>query len=413
MNTFPIKRLFIYLCFGVLLACDAENPAPDTSAPPASNSAETTLRLDPEQAALTTEITNAYLRQVDADFNTVDAELESLAATVSDLLASPDAASLQASRSAWISANTAYELTSVHRFFADTIASDADSLAFFQLQYQINHWPILPGYIDYVVNYPDSGIVNDMTVAIEPDSLRAQHGAFDADEAAIGFQVVEFLLWGENVNDSPARPASDFLPQTELSAEEEADGMSVSDLPNNRRRELLRNTVAILRSDFAELNSLWLTLRTGYATQLNDRPARDTLTDLLDAITRLLTEQILAGSLYQMLNGEFQASKPSIYSNSSATAASAALTGLERLLLETSAPDAANLDSLLNSLSDNYEEFFLPNFDSSKECLVVLFSTDPQEFAAAPAVSEFKVVECINSITNMIDYLERLKAGDA
>ncbi|MEQ8315670.1 MAG: imelysin family protein [Gammaproteobacteria bacterium] len=413
MNTIPIKRLFIYLCFGLLLACDADNPAPDASAPPASDSAETTLRLDPEQAALTTEITNAYLRQVDADFNTVDAELESLAGAVSDLLASPDAASLQEARSAWISANTAYELTSVHRFFADTIASDADSLAFFQLQYQINHWPILPGYIDYVVNYPDSGIVNDMTVAIEPDSLRAQHGAFDADEAAIGFQVVEFLLWGENVNDSPARPASDFLPQTELSAEEEADGMSVSDLPNNRRRELLRNTVAILRSDFAELNSLWLTLRTGYATQLNDRPARDTLTDLLDAITRLLTEQILAGSLYQMLNGEFQASKPSIYSNSSATAASAALTGLERLLLETSAPDAANLDSLLNSLSDNYEEFFLPNFDSSKECLVVLFSTDPQEFAAAPAVSEFKVVECINSITNMIDYLERLKAGDA
>lgn len=413
MNTIPIKRLFIYLCFGVLLACDAENPAPDASAPPASGSAETTLRLGPEQAALTTEITNAYLRQVDADFNTVDAELESLAGAVSDLLASPDAAGLQEARSAWISANTAYELTSVHRFFADTIASDADSLAFFQLQYQINHWPILPGYIDYVVNYPDSGIVNDMTVAIEPDSLRAQHGAFDADEAAIGFQVVEFLLWGENVNDSPARPASDFLPETELSAVEEADGMSVSDLPNNRRRELLRNTVAILRSDFAELNSLWLTLRTGYASQLNDRPARDTLTDLLDAITRLLTEQILAGSLYQMLNGEFQASKPSIYSNSSATAASAALTGLERLLLETSAPDAANLDSLLNSLSDNYEEFFLPNFDSSKECLVVLFSTDPQEFAAAPAVSEFKVVECINSITNMIDYLERLKAGDA
>jgi putative iron-regulated protein len=413
MNTILIKRFSTYLCFGLLLACDADTSAPDSSAPSATDPAETMLRLDPDQAALTAGITNAYLRQIDADFNTVDAELESLAGAVAGLLASPDAASLQESRTAWVSANTAYELTSIHRFFADTIAADADSLKLFQLQYQINHWPILPGYIDYVANYPDSGIVNDMTVAIEADNLRAQHGAFDADEAAIGFQVVEFLLWGENVNDSPARPASDFLPETQLSAEEQADGISVSDLPNNRRRELLRSTVAILRSDFAELNSLWLSVRTGYAAQLNDSPARDTLTDLLDAITRLLTEQILAGSLYQMLNGEFQASKPSIYSNSSATAASAALTGLERLLLETSAPDSANLDSLLNSLSENYEEFFLPNFDSSKECLVVLFSTDPQEFAAAPAVSEFKVVECINSITNMIDYLERLKAGDA
>ena len=77
------------------------------------------------------------------------------------------------------------------------------------------------------------------------------------------------------------------------------------------------------------------------------------------------------------------------------------------MLLETGPDNTTNLDSLLSQLSSDYGEFFLQNFDTSKECLVVVYSVDTS--AASAAETEFKVVECINSLTNMLDYLQRIK----
>ena len=63
-------------------------------------------------------------------------------------------------------------------------------------------------------------------------------------------------------------------------------------------------------------------------------------------------------------------------------------------------------------LSADFEELFYQNFDASKECLVLLYSTlvPPQDPAAA-LQSEFEIVECINLLSNMIDHLEQTKFG--
>ena len=134
------------------------------------------------------------------------------------------------------------------------------------------------------------------------------------------------------------------------------------------------------------------------------------LGDLLTALTSVLIEDVLARSLYPMLNGDFTDSFPSIFSHSSQNVASAQLFGLEQLLREIST-ESMTLDEILSKLSGDYAEYFFQNFDASKECLVLLFSTqDASPIPTSAAEAEFTVVECINQLTKMIDYVEQVQS---
>lgn len=409
MSISNLLKVYSCLSLGLLLSCDGNNQ--ETNSDTQFSTEVSAIALDMSAISSAAAIGDAYIRRIDLDFNAAGAAIDAFADEVARFLATPDESSLQQVRESWITANTAYEQITLHRYFAESALEDTQALQLFQLDYRLNHWPILPGYVDYVSNYPDSGIVNDMTVILESGYLRSQHGAFDINEVSIGFHVLEFLLWGENIDSESPRPATDFLVQRELSAQQQADGMNVVDLANNRRRELLQLLTTLLDEDFENLASTWSASSTGYRP-VSTASAVQTLQYMLDGIIGLLREEILANSLYLMLNGEFGESRPSPFSDSSQNAVSAQLSSLELLLLETRQQEGGSLDQLLNSLSADYQEFFLQNLDASKECLVILFtSASRQEMTTAE--TEFRVVECINSLTNMIDYLERVLPGNA
>lgn len=68
----------------------------------------------------------------------------------------------------------------------------------------IDPWPIEPGFIDSLPDYPESGLVNDLVIEINGDSLRQQHQITDAAEVALGFHVLEYYIF--------ERPLEEFLP---------------------------------------------------------------------------------------------------------------------------------------------------------------------------------------------------------
>ena len=126
----------------------------------------------------------------------------------------------------------------------------------------------------------------------------------------------------------------------------------------------------------------------------------------------MLTEEMLVRSLYPLLNGEYIDSIQSPFSHSTQNAASAQLTSVEQLLLDTGPTQGLSLDSILISLSSDFEELFYQNFDASKECLVLLYSTlGSPEDTRDSLRAEFEIVECINLLTNMIDHLEQIKVS--
>jgi hypothetical protein len=69
------------------------------------------------------------------------------------------------------------------------------------LLYQLDAWPIQPGYIDAIEHYPNSGIVNDITVDLSIESIRNQHGFSDVEEIILGFHPLEYLIFSKRATD--------------------------------------------------------------------------------------------------------------------------------------------------------------------------------------------------------------------
>ena len=125
----------------------------------------------------------------------IDAALV-LDAAVVTFLDAPGDNSQKVAQDAWLTCHDRWLLTHVDFMFNVREAV--------LLEYQVAAWPITPGYIDSQPDYPHSGIVHDLTLPVNADNLREQHGFSDPDEVALGLHVIEYLLF--------KRPLFDFDP---------------------------------------------------------------------------------------------------------------------------------------------------------------------------------------------------------
>ena len=393
----------------LLLAGCSDNAAEPQIVETAAEAAPSAFELlNPELSASAKEIALEYVRQIDTDFKQAGIEIEKFQSSIATLTDQTNIENLNLSKQAWLNAHSAYELTTLHRYYVTQLMGEQDSLALMQLQYQINHWPIVPGYIDYVYGYPDSGIVHDINVNLNADSLREQHGSFDVSEVTLGFHAIEFLLWGYDA-DSVARPATDFDAVLELTPKEIESGYTLEQLSNNRRRLFLTVVADTLVKDFLAVQSLWLAEKPSISQRIESISGTELIVILADSMSAMLTQELLQRSLYPMLNGDFVESVQSPYSRSTQNAVSSQLSGLERLLLERQTENGTTLDLVFSAISDEFSEFFYQNFDASKACLVLLYSNREGDSASPTTAGETEVVECINLLTIIIDYNDRLK----
>ncbi len=363
------------------------------------------------------ELTQLYLRQIESDFAVAQRRLDTLADRIASLLDAPSQMTLSAARSAWLQAHVSYEITTLHRRFVESLGTDSAALSLLELEYRINQWPILPGYLDAVSGFGESGLVFDPTVAITPSSLRELHGQFELTEAATGFHVLEFLLWGENQPLTGLRPVSDLRAVTQLTQTQEIAGYALNALPNNRRRALLNTVTEVLLADFATTNDTVTLALSNLTASLPEYHSGQLVYLLTDSLLALLSDEILVRSLYPMLNGNFTQAMQSPFSGATQNAIVAQLGSIEQLLLGLQSTGGVSLDELLVNLTPDFGEFFYQNFDASKECLVLLYTRiTPPATSEERIANEFEIVACINLLNNMIDHLQQaqdqLQAAD-
>jgi uncharacterized iron-regulated protein len=367
------------------------------------------LTFDVATAASVQQIFTAYIDQVGSDFSDVTARLDSLSSSIAALLQSPTESNLALAQESWANAHTVYEQSAVPRFFSYRLASEEDSLQLFELQYQMNQWPILAGYIDSVEGYMNSGIVHDINVELTASTVRQQHGLFDATEATLGFHVIEFLLWGEPSGTSQ-RIASDFEQISSLTTEQQENGLELSQLSNNRRREMLRLTTSALAEDFESSLVLWRKGIESSESIADSISSEAILSLLLNSTSSMITEELLVKSLYPMLNNEFELSLQAPYSRTTQSAVAAQMRSVESLMIETPAKDGTTLDQILVSLSPDFEELFYQNLDAGKACLILLYNRiGSSDFSGPSAAIEFEIVECINLLTNLVNQLDQIE----
>lgn len=274
-------RFLLISCLLLLTACDQFKDQPrDQPSVKAKAEVNSEQLLSAMNLYVYTQLSEALNKA-----QTLDSEITSL-------LHHPNPVSLEQSQIAWQEAYKAYVkvsfLHTVPRFEKPQYYEQ--NRTYDDIRQRIDSWPIEPGYIDYLPQYPLSGIVNDLTLKISLNNLLDQHGFSDPRYASIGFHPLEFLLFAENAE----RSAKDFIPQEnsmevvatepEIQAEVQAmadadeeihdEGAIAHNQPiingpqnHNRRRDYLRILSADLVKQLQTLTDRWDPANGYYAKQ--------------------------------------------------------------------------------------------------------------------------------------------------
>lgn len=164
------------------------------------------LEMSDEQAEA---VATTYADVVLASYDGAVASAEALRTTITDFVADPTEANLDAAKAQWLVARDDYGPTEVFRFYDGPIDNAEDGP-----EGQINAWPLDEAYIDYTVDDDAAGIVNDVDgfPEITTEVLVSANEEGGETNISTGWHAIEFLLWGQDLSeDGPGeRPVTDF-----------------------------------------------------------------------------------------------------------------------------------------------------------------------------------------------------------
>ena len=207
------------LCATIVgMACSNE-PAP--AAPPPAAMMEPEVDVE----ALKGEVVAHYANGVHALYSQSLASARIMDTAIDAFLADPNPASLDSAKRAWLRARDDYGPTEVFRFYGGPIDNEEDGP-----EGLINAWPMDESYIDYVDGNPAAGIINmpDEYPTIDADLIISLNEEGGEENVSTGWHAIEFLLWGQDLNDDGpgTRPVEDYT--TNDNAERRAQYLAVA-----------------------------------------------------------------------------------------------------------------------------------------------------------------------------------------
>lgn len=174
------RALIVAAALGAGLACSSESDTEDDGALPAE----------------TSEAISTYGEIVSASYADSLEAAKDLDAAIESFIDDPNEDTLEAARQSWLDAREPYLQTEVYRFYDGPIDDPDDGP-----EGMMNAWPLDEAYIDYTIDDPSSGIINDPDVEISAESLMALNEQGGEKNIATGFHAIEFLLWGQDQSD--------------------------------------------------------------------------------------------------------------------------------------------------------------------------------------------------------------------
>ena len=237
------------LATSMLVACSSTSEAPKKPAP--------------KKVVTTKEsVLSNYIALAQAKYGDSLNTAEQLETVIDQFLANPSEETLTLAKQAWVAARVPYQQTEVYRF-GNAAVDDWEG--------KVNAWPLDEGLIDYVdASYGDSSdenpfysanIIANKELMIGGDKLDASSitseliadklHEIDEVEAnvATGYHVVEFLLWGQDLNGN--NPGAGARPATDFSLENCTGGNC------DRRRDYLKVATSLIVADLKDINASW------------------------------------------------------------------------------------------------------------------------------------------------------------
>ncbi|MFA7505594.1 MAG: imelysin family protein [Burkholderiaceae bacterium] len=208
-----------------------------------------------------------------------------LRTVVEDFLADPSEANYTAARQAWLDAREPYGQSEVYRFRLSPIDStngvDEDGP-----EGRINAWPLGEALIDYVAERVDGDAGPEAgTPSVSPSIIadrervpridKAAIAALDQDggderNVATGYHAIEFLLWGQDLNEGEAETGWDGIARRDATPGQRPRsdydtaggctsgvGSPQPDIICQRRGDYLRAATELLVDDLAGIVARW------------------------------------------------------------------------------------------------------------------------------------------------------------
>lgn len=223
-------------------------------------------------------IVQTYADIVLATYEDSLAALRTLDEAVAALIANPSESTLSAARDRWIQARVHYSRSEAFRFYAGPIDREGGP------EGQINGWPLDENHIDAVMldRYgaaPGINIIGnpEQFPEITPELIAAQNEAGGEKNIASGYHAIEFLLWGQDLNDPPTAAGQ--------RSHEDFDARGDANSAAARRGVYLKAATTLLIRDMESVAKEW---REAPAGTENYRSALVT-GDVYTALKRMLT----------------------------------------------------------------------------------------------------------------------------
>lgn len=199
-------------------------------------------------------VVESYAANVHENYELVLAKVTALKTAVDAFVATPSLATHQAAKDAWNDARPIYIQTEVFRFYNGPIDNEETGP-----EGRINGWPLDENYIDYVEGNLTAGIVNDPVgfPNITKEVIAEANEKVNEKSLSAGFHAIEFLLWGQDLNATPAdaglRSHTDYLPQA----------MGGTAANPDRRGTYLKLVTELLVDDLTSVEEAWEPGETG------------------------------------------------------------------------------------------------------------------------------------------------------
>lgn len=303
----------------------------------------------------------------------------------------PDEESFEALKNAWIEARKVYGRTEVYRFSDGPI----DQL---EVEILINAWPIDESYIDYTVDNPDSGIINNSADFPEINSrlLRQLNEKDGETNISTGWHAIEFLLWGQDLYaDGPGRRE-----WTDFTEAPHAD----------RRMQYLVAATELLRSHLVAVADQWSL--SNYDNHTGDfflkRPT--TLIKLvMRGITSLAGREMAAERMSVALRSKSQEDEHSCFSDTTHFDLVANMEGLEAVLFGAFKPhygpqvEGKGMYDVIADADQAAADTVKDKFFVAKEKVSAIDAPFDQAIVSAEDSPEYlRVKEAVNALWSLV-----------
>ena len=257
----------------------------------------------------------AHLNYTDALIGAkkLDASIKNFVSTAmtGDLAATT--ATMDEAKSIWANeARMPYGQTEIFRFYNGPIDFEAindgtttylESINFEGVEGLLNAWPLDEAYIDYVVGAPNTGLINDRSVALSSDVIVSMNELNGEKNISTGYHAVEFLLWGQDRDQASAgkRSATDYV-----------DGEAAN---ADRRREYLGLLSSTIIDHLESVSAQWTPAATNYRKEFVGKDSREALANLFTSMISMAGDELKSERIENALLLEDQEEEHSCFSD--------------------------------------------------------------------------------------------------